>query len=108
MENVDFVGMLMDMRSGKVAVEVSQKLNRLIRAIMETGKPGKLSLTLAITPKELNMQRGVSQVEVSHKCSIVEPEMSIGPSLFYTTHDAGLSRKDPDQMEMDYEEVRNG
>jgi len=106
MENVDFVSMVMDMRSGKVAVECSEKLNRLIRAIMETGKPGTLALKLTVTPKQIDMKRGVSQVEIKHECKINEPEKTLGPSLFYTTDEGGLSRLDPDQMVMEYEPTK--
>lgn len=106
MKNVDFVSTLMDMRSGKVAMECSEKLNRVIRAIMETGKPGTLALKLTVTPKKIDMKRGVSEVEIKHKCTTVEPEMTLGPSVFFTTEDGGLSRIDPDQMEMEYEPTK--
>ena len=106
MESVDFISMVMDMRSGKVAAECSAKLNRLIRAIMETGKPGSLSLKLTVNPTVPDLKRGVSQVEIKHECKINEPEKTLGPSLFFTTDQGGLSRLDPDQMEMDYEPTK--
>ncbi len=109
MENVDFVAVLLEMRNGKVATDVSKKMNELIDSIKETGKAGKLTLTLSLRPSKADLHEGVKEISITHECKLAKPEKPIGPSVFFVDHEGGLTRTDPDQQQLfeEQKESRN-
>ena len=101
----DFIEVLISMRSGRVAMECSEKLAAVVQAVRKTGKKGRLSLVIDINPSRISNDDGqVKEVEVTHKVVTVEPENSAGTTIFYATKEGALTREDPDQMAMEFEE----
>lgn len=92
--------MLMEMRNGQVAADVSRKLNELIGAIADTGAGGTMTLKLKVKPSRLDIHEGVKEVEITHECTLVKPEKPVGKAIFFVANGCKLSRVDPDQMEM--------
>jgi hypothetical protein len=100
MKQNDFISMLLEMRSGKVAADISEKLNELVDAIRDVGKGGSITVKLDIKPKRIDMHEGVKDVEVDYKVALSKPERHRGSSIFYLTNEGALTRTDPAQTEM--------
>ena len=101
----DFVQTLMEMRSGEVAVDVNRKFGELLASVLETGKKGKLTLSVEVSPSKFAMGGAVLEVETRHNCKVTRPELEVGRSLFFVTKDGSLTRDDPAQVAM-FEEQR--
>lgn len=108
MQQNDFIAMLLEMRSGKVAADVSAKLNELVDSIRDVGRGGKITLTLDIKPKRVDLHEGVKDVEVNYKIVLVKPERHRGASVFFIDPKGALTRTDPSQQEMFEQEEFNG
>lgn len=108
MQQNDFISMLLEMRSGKVAADVSAKLNELVDSIRDVGRGGKLTLTLDIKPKRVDLHEGVKDVEVNYKIALAKPERHRGASVFFIDPKGALTRMDPSQQEMFEQEEVNG
>lgn len=108
MKQNDFIAMLLEMRSGKVAADISLKLNELVDSIRDVGRGGKLTLTLEIKPKRIDMHEGVKDVEVDYKITLAKPERHRGSSIFFIDPKGALTRTDPSQQEMFEQEEVNG
>lgn len=96
----DFIKVLVELRNGAVAIEGSEKLTEVMKAVMDTGKKGKLSLSIDITPSKWTMSGGVKEVEVLAKYVIVEPAHDPAKTTFFTTKEGSLTREDPNQTAM--------
>lgn len=92
----DFAATLAEVNKGRSPFELSQALDKLVRAVRETGKPGKLVYTLTINP----VPKTESQVGVTDDIDIKLPKPNRFQSLFFTTKDNRLSRENPDQMQI--------
>lgn len=95
----DYINTLLEARNGKVAADINAKFTELVAAIMETGKSGKISVTLAVKPSRVANHR-VVEVAIAHDCKISKPEQEIGEAVFFLTPTGELSRVDPAQEEM--------
>ena len=96
----DFVKTLIELRNGAVALEGSEKLTEVLKAVMETGKKGKLALAIEITPSKVSFGRGVTEVELVAKYVTIEPAHDPAKTTFFTGEDGSLSRDDPNQVAM--------
>lgn len=108
MQKNDFIAMLLEMRSGKVAADVSAKLNELVDSIRDVGRGGKITLTLEIKPKRVDLHEGVKDVEVDYKIALAKPERHHASSIFFIDPKGTLTRTDPSQQEMFEQEEVNG
>ena len=93
--NNTFIGVINNLRKGKLLTEVSEQLQALTQAVMEHRRPGKLTLTIKIAP-----QGDGDVVVLTDDVEIKAPKTSPTGSVFYTTDDGLLSRDDPNQKEM--------
>ena len=94
----DVVHVLMEMRSGKVATYINEKFNDVLRAVLDTGGKGEVTIKLSIKPSKLGMGGVVLEVDMDADTKIKKPELAIGTSVFFVDKDGSLTREDPDQM----------
>lgn len=96
----DLLQILLDMRNGAVAVDCSQKFSEVLKAVLDTGGKGELTIKLLIKPSKMGMGGAVIEVETEHECKTKKPELAIGRSVFYVTPDGDLTRDNPEQTAM--------
>lgn len=83
---------LAELRRGKTAHELSEKLADLITACVDTGKKGELLLKLTLEPDPDDESR----MKVTDQIAVKAPRRTERPSLFFI--DGGtLTRRDPNQ-----------
>lgn len=99
-QQTDLLAVLLDMRSGAVAADCNQKFNEVLKAVIETGGKGKLTIDLLIAPSKMGMGGAVVEVETSHECKMKKPELAIGKSFFFVNKDGSLTRDNPAQTAM--------
>lgn len=96
-EPPSFAAFLTSTNKGRTEVELSRQLQKLVAAVQETGKPGRLTLAIEIKP-QANTD-GV--VTVTDRVTVKAPELARPASIFFITDAAGLSRTDPRQLTFD-------
>lgn len=96
----DILGVLLDMRSGQVASDCNNKFNEVLKAVIDTGGKGELTIKLLIKPSRMGMGGAVIEVETEHECKLKKPELQIGRSVFFVTAEGDLTRTDPGQEQM--------
>lgn len=94
----DLLRNLVEMRNGGVAATANQHWETLIKSVVDTGKPGKMALTLTVKPSRV--ERGeVKEVELGVDIKLTEPKLDPGKTTFFP-YKGGLTRHDPAQIEM--------
>lgn len=91
-----FIDTLREVEYGHLLDQLSAEQKKLIDAVMETGKKGKLTITLSYIPE------GDGQVTIAAdepKLSI--PQMPRGKTLFFVTPERNLTQSHPRQIEME-------
>ena len=91
-----FTDVIRDIRRGKVVEAASEKLAEVVRAVLDTDKPGEITLTLKIKPQG----RGDNAVIVSAKLSAKAPQAELPDALFFADMEGDLLREDPTQTRM--------
>ena len=96
----DIIQTLVEMRSGAVAADCSQRLTEVLQAVMQTGKKGRLTIDIMIEPAKIALGE-VKEVALKHVCKVVEPVQDPGVTIFFPLKDGNLSRQDPNQMALE-------
>lgn len=96
----DFLQLLVEMRSGAVALDVNAKFNEMLSAVVETGGKGEFTLKIKASPSKLGMGGAVLEVETEHDVKVKKPELKVGSAVFFVTKDGQLTREDPAQTAM--------
>lgn len=96
----DLLRILLDMRNGQVASDVNCKFNELVKAVLETGSKGELTIKLLVIPSKYALGGAVVEVETEHECKAKKPELKLGKSTFFVTKEGRLTRDHPDQIAM--------
>jgi hypothetical protein len=96
----DLLQIMLDMRNGQVAADCNQKFNEVLKAVLDTGGKGDLTIKLSIRPAKMGMGGAVIEVETEHECKLKKPELQVGRSTFFVTKEGDLTREDPDQVAM--------
>lgn len=91
-----FTDVLRDMRKGRVVDAASEELAEVVRAVLDTGKAGSISLKLTIKPQG----KGDNAVIVSAALSANKPQAALPDALFFADLDGDLLRDDPTQQRM--------
>lgn len=99
-ETVNFLALIQGFRRGDLVAEGDLKLNELMTAVAATGEGGNLTLALAV---KLNK---AGQVEITPAIKMKKPERALGVGIFYLGDDGRLSRRDPNQMDIEDEIAR--
>jgi hypothetical protein len=105
-ENDNHFGWLLgQLRRGRAMDDASAQLRDLVEAVRNTGKAGKLTLTLTVAPAS----KGDSDMlTVLDNCAAKQPELDRAASLFFATDGGGLQRNDPRQTEFPADVFRQG
>lgn len=91
---LDLIG---DLRRGKTAHDLTEKLHELIAACRDTGKKGDLILRLTVEPDpEID-----SQMRVRDVITVKTPARTLRPSVFFVDDAGNLTRTDPNQTTFD-------
>lgn len=86
------------LKSGTLDAEAGELLAGVIKAVDETGKPGKLTLTIAVA-------RQGAALSVLGVVTDKTPEEKPLPDLFWATPEGHLSLQNPNQRNLDLQVV---
>ncbi len=92
---MDFAEFIRQQRDGDCAFECAAKMERLIEAVREKGAAGEFTLKIEVKPSTAG---DGTQVLITDHPKIKVPDPKRKPSLFFTTQDNGLSRRNPNQL----------
>lgn len=101
-ENIaDIVSTLVVLDRGRFVIEVGREFQELIDSIIETNKPGTISIKLKVAPSGWKKGTGrPNQFDFQPEVSIAKPRNEAGKTIFFVTDDNKLTRDDPDQIDM--------
>lgn len=97
-----FAHTLNQISHGQLAEQASEELARLVAAIQETGKKGKLVLTINIKPRG----RDSGQVEVVGDVKVTCPTSEIAPVMLFADANGNLVKDNPKQMKLQFDQPR--
>lgn len=91
-----FVDTFRDIEYGNLLEDLSTAQQKLLDAVMETQKKGKIVITLHYIPE------GDGQITVSaDEPKVTAPKMPRGKTLFFVTPERNLTRDNPKQIELE-------
>lgn len=93
-----YLEVMKELRNGSSLLELSEKLDSLVTAIRETGKAGKITLTLKLSP--MGDSTDIHQMLITEEIKVEKPEKGRAASLFFVRNDNVLSRNDERQPEL--------
>lgn len=96
----DFHDLLISMRSGSVMMDLNEKFNEVLAAVLETGGKGKLTIDINIEPARMGVGGCVLEVKTQHTTKLKKPQHDIGSSTFFVDSEGKLVRDDPTQTAM--------
>lgn len=92
---LSITSILMVQDKGRLFNEAQERLAEVVKAVVLTGKAGKISISLTIQP-------GADEtVVISGDVVPKAPKKSAGGSTYYLGEDGTLSREDPRQAEFE-------
>ena len=86
------------LKNGALNIEAGEMLATMIKAVEETGKPGKLTLTIAVA-------RQGAALSVLGTVTDKTPEEKPLPDLFWSTVEGHLTLQNPNQRSLDLQVV---
>jgi hypothetical protein len=93
-----FADFLAEQRGGLTHLELGDALNALLEAVTDTGKSGKMTLTISVKPEG-------QMVIVKDKIVSTLPEADRDPSLYFVDEDCNLTRDNPAQPRLPLRDV---
>lgn len=90
-----------DIRRGQMLEDCADELHKVVKAVEETGKAGKLVIELTIKPAS----KGQGAVICSDKVRAKLPELPTGETILFVTTENNLVANDPRQKEIDLKSV---
>lgn len=100
---LNFLEFLQGFRRGELLAEGDTKLSELVAAMQATGAGGTLSIKLAFKVNK------AGQFECTPDVTIRKLALALGVGIFFGTDDGRLTRRDPNQMDIEDEiERRRG
>lgn len=93
---------LQQQRRGALHGELSEALHELLQAVKDTGKAGKLTVTIGVKPAA---KGNAEQVLVSDAVITKAPSVERPESIFFLDDTGNLTRNDPRQIELPLREV---
>jgi hypothetical protein len=94
---LNFLELLQSLRRGELIAQADDKLTQVITAMRETGGNGTLTIKM---PFKMNK---AGQIECTPEVAAKIPTKPIGTGIFYASDDGKLSRRDPNQMDIEDE-----
>lgn len=92
---LNFLEFLQTFRRGDLLAEGDAKLTELVEAIQRTGNGGSFTLKLGFKVNK------AGQIEITPDVKLSKPNRALGVGVFYATEDGRLSRRDPQQMDIE-------
>lgn len=86
------------LHGGAFADKCAQELKQLVRGIEDTGKAGKLTITLDI-------KKAGGALSIDAKVTSKTPEPKADPDLLWATVEGNLSLQNPAQRNLDLQDV---
>lgn len=99
-----FAAFVQEQRRGALHTELSEQLADLVHSCVETGKKGKLTLTIAVAP--MKGEEGV--LTITDDVKVAAPKPDARPAIFFADEHGNLSRNDPRQTELPLRGVEGG
>ena len=94
---LNFLEFIQSFRRGELLAEGDARLNELVEAIQLTGAGGDLTLKLKVKVNK------AGQLEVVPELTIKKPRRALGTGIYFASDDGRLTRRDPNQMEIEDE-----
>ena len=88
---------LQEHRKGALVARLTEASEEVVRAVLEHGKAGKLTLELTYKPK------GENQLELVPKVITRPPEPDVSPGVFFGDEEGKVHRSDPRQYDIEDE-----
>ena len=95
--DLNFLELIQTFRRGELLRQGDDQLERIIAGMKETGGDGELTIKL---PFKFN--KG-GQIECTPKISAKIPQAAMGTGIFFADDDGRLTRRDPNQMDIEDE-----
>lgn len=92
MNTKSFADTLQDLRYGTLHDELSEKMQEVVNACMDTKRVGSLTLKINFKPGK------AGELEVTDKVTASIPELERGTSIMFVTPEGNLQREDPRQL----------
>lgn len=90
-----------DIRRGQFLEDCSDRLQEVVAAVGETGKPGKLVIEINVAPAS----KGQGAVKIADKVSAKLPQLPAGETIMFVTPESNLVPNDPRQGEIQLKPV---
>lgn len=96
-QDLNFLEFLQGFRRGELIRQGDLELEKVIAAMAETGGSGEITIKL---PFKLNK---AGQVECEPKLTSKVPQANLGTGIYFVGDEGQLSRRDPNQMDIEDE-----
>ncbi len=90
-----------NIRRGQFLEDCADELHKVVQAVEETGKPGKLVIELTIKPAAKTTGAAMMADQITAKM----PKLPAGETIFFVTPDGNLVPNDPRQAKLDLKAV---
>ncbi len=94
---LNFLEFLNSFRRGELLSEGDEKLNELMTAIQKTGTGGSMTLKLTFKVNK------AGQIEIQPDMTMKKPTRALGVGVYFVSDAGRLSRRDPNQMDIEDE-----
>ena len=92
MSKKTFAEILSDLRYGTLHDDLTESMQELVSACVDTGKVGRLTLTINVKPGKSG------ELVITDDIKKKVPELDKGSSIMWATPEGNLTRQDPRQM----------
>lgn len=100
-QSINFLEFLQSFRRGELLRHADEELARIVAAMKDTGGDGKLTIEL---PLKFNK---AMQIEINPKLTPKIPQRPIGTGIYFADDDGRLTRRDPNQYDIEDEIERH-
>lgn len=91
-----FTSTLVELRGGMLVEEATDQLNALVGSVLDTGKPGKITVTIEIKP----FAKVADAVEVTGEVTTTMPKEKRAAEIFFPTVENNLARNSSRQPDL--------
>lgn len=90
-----------EIRRGQFLEDIADELQKVVKAVDETGKAGKLICELTVKPAS----KGQGAYVIADKVRAKLPELPVGETIMFGTPEGNLQARDPRQPDLDLKAV---
>lgn len=94
---LNFLEFLQTFRRGELLAAGDERLTELMEAIRETGQGGSMTIKIGVKVNK------AGQLEITPDLSIKRPLRAIGTGIYWSSDDGKLTRRDPNQLDIEDE-----